>query len=714
MSGVGVAVSGFARMRHRVRVLWGAVLAAGGFIGVLAEDPGVPVVHRFDLAALAAAGPALPREAARVLNDGVAGRPGPGLTLVTRSPGDLLRLEGDLPWGAAAWLSVDVYYDADHAGTLQWRFRVPGESGTRLSVGISLLPRLWTRVAFPLSYLDAQNVFLPRTPPRLKGVVSGRRLPVGELGSASLGLDNTGGEQTLHLANLVLLAEEPPYPVPDTVLVDELGQWRDRDWPGKTAGPEALQRQLEAALIEARQAAFPEEWSPYGGWKGRRFEATGFFRTEHDGRRWWLVDPDGCGFFSIGLDCVRTREACLVLPGMERLFAWLPAAEGPFAPAVGRERGGLGVAFTRANLIRAFGPTWREKWAELSAGRMRAWRFNTIANWSELEALRGVRLPYVMQLGSYPSTRTMLFRDFPDVFAEEFREGARRYARGLEGVREDPWLIGYFMRNEPLWGFGSFNLAAEMLEANPGTATRRALAKWLEARYEGNVGSWAEAWGRELNAFEQVVTETFRRAGDGSKAAHDDLWAFSREMVRAYVRIPVEEVRRVAPHHLNLGMRYAWIASDLLLDAGDSFDVFSINNYRMQPDFAVLDRIAERTGKPVMIGEFHFGALDRGLPATGLRGVASQADRAVAYRRYVETGAAHPALIGVHYFTLNDQPVLGRFDGENYQIGFVDVCHTPYEEIVEGARLTHERLYRVMTGELAPFDQAAREIPAIR
>lgn len=40
----------------------------------------------------------------------------------------------------------------------------------------------------------------------------------------------------------------------------------------------------------------------FGGWRGRRFRATGFFRTEHDGKRWWLVTPEGNAFLSLGIN----------------------------------------------------------------------------------------------------------------------------------------------------------------------------------------------------------------------------------------------------------------------------------------------------------------------------------------------------------------------------------------------------------------------------
>jgi hypothetical protein len=51
-----------------------------------------------------------------------------------------------------------------------------------------------------------------------------------------------------------------------------------------------------------------------------------------------------------------------------------------------------------------------------------------------------------------------------------------------------------------------------------------------------------------------------------------------------------------------------------------------------------------------MIGEFHFGATDRGLPATGIQGAADQTQRGVAYRHYVENGLARPEVVGLHYF----------------------------------------------------------------
>ena len=99
------------------------------------------------------------------------------------------------------------------------------------------------------------------------------------------------------------------------------------------------------------------------------------------------------------------------------------------------------------------------------------------------------------------------------------------------------------------------------------------------------------------------------------------------------------------------------------------------------------------TERPVIIGEFHFGALDRGMFHTGLRQAADQKDRAEKYKYYVRGALKNPYVIGTHWFQYKDQATTGRGDGENYQIGFLDICDRPYPEIVEAAREVGYDLY---------------------
>jgi hypothetical protein len=136
------------------------------------------------------------------------------------------------------------------------------------------------------------------------------------------------------------------------------------------------------------------------------------------------------------------------------------------------------------------------------------------------------------------------------------------------------------------------------------------------------------------------------------------------------------------------------------------FDVFSINHYGYKAPIDEIQEIYDQTGLPVIIGEFHFGTPGRGL-APGLAQTKNQEERGIAYRYYVENAAAHPALIGTHWFQWIDQPSTGRFDGENYNIGFLDVTDRPYSELTNAVKETYKKLLDVHSGKEAPDSRQA-------
>jgi hypothetical protein len=82
-------------------------------------------------------------------------------------------------------------------------------------------------------------------------------------------------------------------------------------------------------------------------------------------------------------------------------------------------------------------------------------------------------------------------------------------------------------------------------------------------------------------------------------------------------------------------------------------------------------------------------------------------ERAVAYRYYVEKAASHPALIGTHWFQWIDQPSTGRFDGENYNIGLVDVTDRPYPDMIKASKETFTRLLNIHSGKELPVSREA-------
>jgi hypothetical protein len=170
-----------------------------------------------------------------------------------------------------------------------------------------------------------------------------------------------------------------------------------------------------------------------------------------------------------------------------------------------------------------------------------------------------------------------------------------------------------------------------------------------------------------------------------------------------YLDMTCSAIKKYDPNHLTLGIRFGGSPSDDLLRTGRKFDVCSINVYEYEP-MAQLDRAYRYTGRPVLIGEFHIGVPANGL-GSGLVQAKDQKERGIAYRFYMEQAASVNCFLGAYWFQWRDEPVLGRGDGENYNIGFVDVNDRPYKELTEAAKATNKRLYEVHSGKINPFNQ---------
>jgi hypothetical protein len=292
------------------------------------------------------------------------------------------------------------------------------------------------------------------------------------------------------------------------------------------------------------------------------------------------------------------------------------------------------------------------------ARRLDAWGFNT--------AGQGMNKPYIVMASTPGGANTFL--GMPDVYSDAFARAAEQAAvRSCAPRKNDPLVIGYFVGNEPPWAEREPEVV-DMILKGPETATQAKLKDYLKA------GDTLE---RRTNF---VVT------------------AFEKQL-----EVVCGAIRQQDTNHLLLGIRFGGEVPEAMLRAGRIFDVCSINVYEYEPTKQV-ERAYRLSGRPVLIGEFHFGVPADGLGA-GLVQTRDQIERAKGYRYYVEQAAALPGFLGAHWFTWRDEPVLGRMDGENYNIGFVDVTDRPYLELVEGAKATHARLFDVHSGKVAPFNE---------
>lgn len=597
---------------------------------------------------------------------------------------------------------------------------VQGEDEPACEIRFGLLPQVRTLVCIDLGWLDGRELFPEAMPGMLKIVCHGRRVSRGEVSKFVLSSLPMFHDVRLTVEDLRLTDEYPASAeLPDAKLVDQFGQNKRKHWEGKIGSLEELKEKLQDQY-EDRDAGYPfADWTVYGGWKKKKLrEGTGYFSRYKEGNRWWLTDPLGYAYFSMGPDCVCPGGDCRV-DGVEKWLDWLPDRQDPVYGGMfhapehpGTRRSPLLFSYTKANLYRVFGENWYEKWKAMIVGQLKKYGMNTLGNWSDPQLWGSAGIPYVASLPEFPATKQCIFRDFPDVFSEEYAAQAERCAQALEDRKHDPLMIGYFLRNEPAWAFvDNLVLADEVLYNPMKTVCKEKLIEFLRERYQ-SVAALNAAWGTGFDSFECL----YRQQKDVSKrsaAAKEDMREFSRRMMRTYIETPVRACRRVDPNHMILGMRWAWISNPDLITGWENFDVFSINCYAVDPTEKIQGIVDLGVDLPVMIGEFHFGALDAGLPATGLEGVESQKDRGIAYRHYCESVAAHPNGVGCHYFQCYDQFVLGRFDGENYNIGLFDICSCPYSGMLEQIRACSGGIYDVAGATAAQRTERPRSIPMI-
>ena len=500
---------------------------------------------------------------------------------------------------------------------------------------------------------------------------------------------------------------------------DKYGQFRHRDWPGKTLSDEMLKDAAEKEKADLAAHPGPKGRTKFGGWAdGPQLKATGRFRTHRDDSgKWWLVDPEGRLFWSWGPVRVSASSAMTPMNGdnstprlgspmapRDCLFTDLPPypITGPtgVSPVGGNPfsrfwtthddllwpfflaRGETRVYdFSSANLYRKYGADYYETFSDLVHRRLKSWGCNTIANSSDLKICLMDRTPYAerVECQSRPVAGSHgAWWKFRDPWDASFAKGvtAALEAHGREA--HDKWCIGFFIDNEINWG-GANDLAKWTLQSPADQPAKVAFFDWLVKRH-GSLAALNAAWGAAYADRDDFLGSIVLPDAKAQK----DLYDFSNVMIDAYFRRTRETVKAFDPDLLYLGCRFAGRARDEVAEAcARHCDVVSYNIYRE----TIGDwRLPKDIDAPVMIGEFHFGATDRGQFGTGVRQAKDQADRAAKMKAYVESALANPLVVGVHWHQFSDQATSGRFDGEYLQVGWTDICDRPYEETVETLR----------------------------
>lgn len=398
--------------------------------------------------------------------------------------------------------------------------------------------------------------------------------------------------------------------------------------------------------------------NPYGSLAGKSAEATGYFRVEKSGDRWWVIDPLGHRNIQTVINSFRQG--------------------------------------TSERNKRAFRNNFEceADWVSKTASAFKGYGFNGVGSWSTHQLVRDYnnrfkthKLSYSVNLSmmaSYGRKRGGTYQlpgniGFPNqtifVFDPEFPAFCDSLVQAVVAdMREDAELFGYFSDNE--LPFGMRNLEGYLTLPNQADPGRMA----------------AERWMKERGLLVEAITDKERAE-------------FAGFVADRYFSIVSSAIRKADPNHMYLGSRLhsgAKFIPEVMQAAGKYCDVVSINYYGVwTPVKQHLDHWAAWTGRPFMITEFYTKAMDAGLANTSGAGytVRTQTDKGYAYQDFCLALLESKSCVGWHYFKYQDNdPTAVGVDPSNIDSnkGVVDNDYRFYGDLMRLMQQLNRSVYSLV------------------
>ena len=169
----------------------------------------------------------------------------------------------------------------------------------------------------------------------------------------------------------------------------------------------------------------------YGGWSAITLPATGFFHTYYNGSIWFIVDPEGHPFITIGINSVETGGGRILPKDLKDIGANTVGKFSSYQPA-------SGITKTRA--------------------------INFMSNFIKIRS----------------HLQTLYSQDIVPVFEPDFSSFCNGLTQGLISQKDDPWLFGYFFDNELPFYKNQLSLSLALSTTDP---QFKAADAWMITQY---------------------------------------------------------------------------------------------------------------------------------------------------------------------------------------------------------------------------------------
>jgi len=469
------------------------------------------------------------------------------------------------------------------------------------------------------------------------------------------------------------------------------GEWKGERIPGIA---EWIMNRARITVREYEQLA--KQFNPV------EFDATGFFRTEHDGKRWWLVTPEGNAFLSLGINHYHAN--------------W------------------WAQDYNRDHWIEEFGAekvyddAWVRGWYSRLARDLEYLGLNTIGIHTSPPLTGGMVTDVAPYVARYAPVDIPHYKDdtgpenFPDVFSREFDAICDACARELARPRaHDPLVLGYAMTDCPIFtdldaaerGMTVYGSPRRELptwprvlrNAGPDAPGKQAYVAAMRAAYHGSIASFNGTYGTNFSSWDALLAAVnWRPRTDyGNAREIRDNTTFLRECVDVYYRKAKEALRRYDPNHLFFGDKLNGNTDtiDAVLDVTSRHtDLVFYQFYgRYDEQAAMMDRWTDRVGIPFLNGDSTFSVPCDVMPSPYGPHAKSQTERAAWLREFVESAFARPDFVGWHICgVLDTWKTMAGKDAKQHS-GLMTATGEFYPEIAAALQDLSARLYCIALGE---------------
>ena len=435
----------------------------------------------------------------------------------------------------------------------------------------------------------------------------------------------------------------------------------------------------------------------FGGWTGKSFRPTGYFRLEKN-ERWWLVTPEGNAFLSFGINHLHP-------------YLW----QQDFNAEIWKSK--LGVEDVHG---KKFVPALNRWFVQTCKN----YGINTVGFHSVLSIANYKKssLPYVqpIEFVDIPHYRDdVVDEDFIDVFSEAFQRHCDKMAKEIASpLRDDPFLFAYAMTDCPLLTEEDCRERTDTISGAPrksrigwprrlrnlpGLAPgKQAYTKVMQEIYRSQISDFNKIYGTKFQSFEDLNnTENWRLDTDLSNENETrDNIVFLKNVVSEYYRISKESILRYDPNHLFLGdkLNANTDSLDTILPITSKYtDIIFIQMYgRYDYQARGLDRWTKVTEKPFINGDTSYTMINDNMPRPYGPVADSLAQRAE-WTNELFSAFTRPEFIGWHYCGLIDTPNLISDKQLRQHSGFLDTYGDPYGLLEKVLKKRIKEIYKIAT-----------------